>query len=53
MMIYITDFVIIGLQCLIIFLVGRWIHELMEIKRAIIRNRYTTWRQVLKDGKKD
>lgn len=53
MMYYVTDFIIIGLQVGIIIMIGRWIHELLEIKRQIVKNKYTSWREVIRDGKKD
>ena len=53
MFMYLTDFVIIGLQLGIVLLLFRWIHELLEIKRAVIRNKYTSMREVIKHGEED
>lgn len=53
MMMYITDLVIIGLQVGILIMIGRWIHGLLEIKREIIKNKYTSMREVLKNGEED
>lgn len=53
MMMYITDLVIIGLQVGILIMIGRWIHSLLDIKREIIKNKYTSLREALKDGEED
>lgn len=53
MLMYITDMVIIGLQLLIIVLVGRWIQSLLEIKRSIEINKYKSWREVVKNAKEE
>ena len=44
---YFVDLAIIALQLIIILEVGTWIHGLLEIKREVIKNKYTSMRDVI------
>lgn len=50
---YIVDLVIIGMQIIIVMLMLRLIHGILECKREIKINRLKSLREVIKRVKKD
>ena len=50
---YIVDLVIIFLQLGIVYMISRWIKLLLDVKRDIKNNKYTSLREVIKNAKKE
>ena len=50
---YVVDFLIIFLQVTIVYMISRWIKLLLDVKRDIKQNHYTSLREVIKRGKEE